>query len=503
MKPRRPAAAAARRKPGIIRRCLDLLDLVSAKPCIIGLFLLCALPAGLMMAMITPPGQVPDEPAHMTRAAGLLGGAIMGVRKSEIDPISGKPVMVAGVKADTGLVAAALAHIESANGTHTVTLADYDAMRNQPPDHVRAFFNIPNTVTYFPAAYTPAALGLAAGLLFKASPFVCLMLARFSMLAAFLLLGGLALWVTAYGEALLLAVLLMPMTLFLAGSLNEDGVLIGMACLSAAAFTRDQARYLRLRLLAILLLVMILASKPPYLPLLGMALLPLRAPGFWSRAGQMVLAGVPVLVWVFLVAAYVAVPFGRPAYHPGPLFAGDARVWLTATNPAANLAALLADPVRLVIMPWQMFVFWQVALYQSMIGILGLLAVVFPGRYYVAWTYALAAALLGLLFARRQGAESRPVGLLDRVLVATLLVATCWAISIALYLTWSNVGSSTIVGVQGRYFLLILPFAALAAPAWRRLAVLPAIVPALPVLVLGIYDLGYVPFKLVTFFYMG
>jgi hypothetical protein len=500
MRPRKPPAA--RRGPGVIRRCLYLLGLVSSKPCIIGLFLLCALPAGLMMAMITPPGQVPDEPAHMGRAAGLLRGAIMGVRKIDVDPATGRSVAVAGVKADAGLFGAAFGHIELANGAHVVTLADYDAMRNEQANHALVFLAIPNTVTYFPAAYAPAALGLAVGLLFKASPYACLTLARFSMLAAFLLLGGLALWVTAYGEALLLAVLLMPMTLFLAGSLNEDGVLIGMACLSAAAFTRDPARYPRFRLFAILALVLVLASKPPYLPMLGLALVPLRAAGFWRRVLRMVIAAVPVLAWLFVVLAYVAVPFGRPAYHPGPLFPGDPHIWLTATNAADNLRILLGHPERLLAMPWQMYVFWQVELYRGMVGILGLLQLQFPGRYYQIWSYALVAALLGLIFAERQGTESRAAGLLDTALVAAVGFLTCWAVAISLYLNWTDVGSATIDGIQGRYFLVMLPFVALAAPAWRRLAVLPAIVPALPVAALGIYDLAYVPFKLAAFFYM-
>lgn len=481
---------------------MGFLNWLSAKQRIVWLFLLCALPAGLMMAMITPPGQVPDEPSHTVRALGLLHGAVMAVRKTAIDPVTGQPYAVSGVKADTGLVEASFGKIERSNGQHMVTQADYDAMRNQPANHALEYVNIPNTANYFPTAYVPAALGLAAGLLFKASPFVCFMVGRFSMLTAFLVLGGFALWVTAYGEALLLAVLLMPMTLSLAGSLNEDGVLIAIACLSAAAFTQDPARSPRLRVFAILLLMLVLASKPPYLALLGLALIPLRAAGFWRRALQMALAVVPVLAWLYVVLAHVAVPFGRPPYHPGPLFMGDSHVWLITTNTADNLRILLAHPARLIVMPWQMYVVQEVELYRSMIGILGWLEVNFPGRYYQAWTYALAAALLGLVFTRRGGTEARTAGLLDTVLVAAVAVFTCWCMAILLYTGWTSVGSATIEGPQGRYFLLILPFVALAAPSWRRLAVLPAIVPALPVLALGIYDLGYVPFKLAAYFYM-
>jgi hypothetical protein len=369
-----------------------------------------------------------------------------------------------------------------------VSLADYDAMRNQPAAHALVFVNIPNTATYFPALYLPAALGLAIGLLLKASPFVCLMLGRAGMLSAFLLLGSLALIVAAYGEALLLTVLLLPMTLFLAGSLNEDGVLIALACLSAAAFTRDPMRQPKFRLLGIAVLVV----------LLGLALLPLGAPGFWRRAGQMVVASLPVLLWVGIIIAFVVVPFGRPPYHPGPLFTGDPERLLVATNSAANLHILLAQPTRFVSLPWQTLWYWHAPLYQAMIGILGLLNLHLTDQYYNAWSFALVAALLGLVFTRRPA----PFNPLDGALVLVVFIVACWTLTISLYLSWTDVGAAMIDGLQGRYFLLFLPFIALAVPAWRSRFLLPAIVPALPALALGIYDLGYLPMKLVVFYYV-
>jgi len=50
------------------------------------IFLVCALPTGLCLALLTPIGQVADEPAHIARAAGLLHGQIMGQRFTVHDP---------------------------------------------------------------------------------------------------------------------------------------------------------------------------------------------------------------------------------------------------------------------------------------------------------------------------------------------------------------------------------------------------------------------------------
>jgi len=472
---------------------MRLIAWLSAKTQLVWLFLLCALPAAVAMAVITPPGQVPDEPAHMARAAGLLHGAVLGVRK----PAHGGGE-TSGVKADAGLLRAAFGRATVIGGQTIVTALDYDAARNQAPDHRLAFAAVPNTVTYFPLAYMPAALGMAAGLAVHASPFLCMMMGRIAAAASFLILGASALRIAAYGEALLLTVLLLPMTLFLAGSLNEDGVLIGLACLAAACLTRDVARQPGYRLLALVAMAAMMTSKPPYLPMLGLGLLPLGAPKFWRRVGQVCLAAAPVIAWVVLIVVFVVVPFGRPAYHPGPLFGGDHGMYFTATDSAANLHILAAHPGLLISLPVGAVSMCGWQLYHEVIGVLGLLALDLPDRYYSAWSVALAVAVLGLFLGERAGAAAR-LSLLDGAAGLAILLFTCWLVIMSFYLSWTAVGAAEIDGVQGRYALVVLPFLAALAPGLGRI---PRIIPCLPVLALGLYDVGYLPAKLVWFFYV-
>jgi hypothetical protein len=136
-----------------------------------------------------------------------------------------------------------------------------------------------------------------------------------------------------------------------------------------------------------------------------------------------------------------------------------------------------------------------------MIGILGQLALVFPPRFYHAWTAAIMIALIGLVFPRRRSAGA-PRPYLQSIYVALLLILVAWAVAITQFLSWSLVGSGTIVGVQGRYFLLLLPFLLASVPNWGGAWKIPPIVPALPAIALGIYDLGYLPLKIVSFYYM-
>jgi uncharacterized membrane protein len=473
-------------------RMVAALRFLSAKPRMIALYLLCALPLGMFMAMAVPPGQAPDEPAHMARAEGLLRGAVMAVRKGED---------ATGVKVDSGLFLVSFGKVTQIDGRPVMTLADYQALRNQPPWHVLSFAVINNTGPYFPAAYFPATLGLALGLAFNLSPFITMILARLCMLAACLLLGSLALLVAAYGEALLLCLLLLPMTISLSGSLSQDGVLIGMACLSAAALTRD-ARSWKFRWLALLPLVLILGSKPPYLPLLGLALLPLNAAGLRRRVRDMALAAAPVLIWTALIVAFVIVPFDRGPYHPGPLFPGDRHILLQQVDAPVNFHILLARPARFFTMPAQLLAGSWWLLLREMIGILGWVNLMLPQRLYVCWTLALAVALLGLVFAARRPTPPIANKTLQPVYVALLLLLSVWAVAISMYVSWTWDGDAVIDGVQGRYFLLLLPFLLPAVQPWRGWQNLPAITPALPAIALGLYDLGFVPMKIIAFYYM-
>ncbi|MDD2795994.1 DUF2142 domain-containing protein [Acidocella sp.] len=466
---------------------------------ILAAFILGAFPVGTMTALLTPLGQSPDEPAHVARAAGLLRGAVLGVRKTLADEKTGAPVQKTGVEVDNGLFRASFGAYTEIENRPVVTEQDFLATRAQLPDHKNFFVNIPNTAAYFPVAYTPATLGMAIGLMLKLSPFSCLMLARFFMLGAFLILGFLALWIAAFGEAVLLVVLLMPMTLFLAGTVNQDAVLIALVCLACAALTRHSRGF---RLLGLVVLVLFLGSKPPYILLLGMFLLPLCKEGFWLRVREIVIACVPVLLWVVLISLFVIIPFKKGMYHPGVLYPGDRNIWMNQTSPAINLHILLAKPSRFFTLPWHTILLWHNQFLDQMVGVLGLLQIMLPQSYYMLWGGALVSSLAGLVFCARpeQGKPCKPLA--DSLWVGFLLLSTYWLIMISFYLSWTNVGLDIIDGMQGRYSLPLLPFLMFLFPSWRGRFQLPPLLPALPAIMLGVYDVGYIPMKLVCNYYL-
>jgi hypothetical protein len=136
------------------------------------------------------------------------------------------------------------------------------------------------------------------------------------------------------------------------------------------------------------------------------------------------------------------------------------------------------------------------------VGILGLINIKFSGNYYVAWGLAGLAAVLGQSITARSFTIPRRIELIDCLSTIGLLAASVWLIMILSYVSWADLGMDWIDGLEGRYLLPLLPFLIFAVPVWPGRLRVPALVPAIPVLVMGLLDIGYVPVKLVWSYYL-
>lgn len=413
-------------------------------------FVLCALPTGLGLALLTPMSEMPDEPAHAVRADGLIYGQIMG----RTDPSN----VYAGVMMNAGVIQAALAELWPSFPEKPLTAAARQHARAIPWTD-RVIFWPSNMVQYFPALYLPGTLGLLLGQLAHMQPLYALFLGRVSMLASFLAMGVAALRLARFGRPLLFGVLMLPMTLYLAGSLNQDGQIIGAVVLAAALLTRGGAGRSWAWFLALGLLTLVMCSKPPYACLLLACLLPLGAPGLARRLSFVLLSAAMPALWLYLMLRHSFTPWVRPAYHPGPLWPGAHDVWLSTTSNHDNMLVLLAHPAQMLLLPLQFLDSgWQVT-WRRIIGVFGWGDLPLQGWQYTGWVIALAAVLLGSLAGARGQRRA-----LDAGFVLALLAASYFGIALSLYITWTNVGQASIDGINGRYFLLFPPFLVLVLP---------------------------------------
>ncbi len=451
-------------------------------------FLLLAVVSAGLDALLVPFGEVPDEPAHIARADSVTHGNLIGRRGPDRE-VAGRPVADAGVTANQGLIFSTWSFGPTGGsqgrGLTRAGIEVADAWAWMPrPRYVSAI----NTASYPPVLYLPAAAGLWMAHRAGWTPWRSIHAARLCSVLAYAVAGAAALLVARRAHALLLAALLLPMSLYLAGSVNQDGVLIGVAVLAAALLTRAGAVPASMAAptwMAALALAPVIAAKPAYLPLAGLLLL--TAARRRTRVLAAALAGLPGVGWFLLARRLAAVPFPLPApYASGPLWPGPAASFVV-TDPALQVQTLLHRPALLFILPWRAMAAEPGVRLREMVGVLGQLDLLLPDLLYPIWYVALAVAVGALLAAAPSlGRPGRAWGALWG---ATCIAAAVFATYVSQYLTWSQIGADEIAGVQGRYFIPLLPFLAFAMPGvpvrWGAAAGAAACAPVVLAAVIG------------------
>jgi hypothetical protein len=469
------------------------------------MFLLLALPLGVVLAVQVPLGHVPDEPAHVMRAAGLLRGGLIGHRAEGAQP-DGTPTVRAMVLTDPALAAAITVPIaptvhEPVVATRQMILSAHAVPWTDRPAEV----DLHSIAGYSPLFYLPGAAAIGVTRLAGGSPYAAFLAARLANVVLFALAGGASLLLARRGAALMFCALVLPMTLNLAASASQDGLLLAATALALALLSRAAevagpiARSGWYHGAAVLIACVIMA-KPPYLPMAALLLLPLEPAAKLRRQVVVtVLACLPALLWAVLAHGVAGVPHDIPRYEAGPLWPGPRPAVFEMSSPAAQLQVLLAHPSQVPIMAAATLWRDHAKLVEQVIGQLGWLNVLLPDWLYAAWLAALAAAALADIGGG--GAVSKASWWRDAPLVVAAVVLSMFLILVVEYLTWAPVGSPWMEGVQGRYFLPLLPLLGRAVPVlpvgrrfrWLLLAplsVAAADVAVLPRLVISWYYLS-------------
>jgi hypothetical protein len=468
-------------------------------------FAILALPLGLLLATVTPLGGVVDETAHAAKAESLSAGELFGHRgQSYWYDLSVHTT--AGFDVDATFLTA---HEVYTLGK--VTAADVAQAMDRRWAHQRIYVEAAFPARYFPVFYVPPALAIDAAKLAGASPYAAFRDARLANLAAFAALGMAALIIARRGRALLFCVLSLPMTLSLAGSINQDGVLIACSALAAAFLMRvvddpDAAGAGRHRAIAALLVGMIALAKLPYIPLAALLLLPL--PCAWRnlppRLGLALLSALPALAWGAYAMSRISVPWPlTPAYAPGPLWPGPAGQVFHSLDPAAQLRVLTANPLLAVSLTVRTLLS-DTTIWPSTVGDVAIGGILLPGIVLSTWTVAFATAGAAAILddTPRPGVRLR---WLHALVVLIMLFAALIGIYMSQYLTWTRVGYDHVdlSGQEGRYLVPLIPALALGLPVLRgpRLGV-AALLLFIPAGAAALISMGVVPRVVIEAFYL-
>jgi uncharacterized membrane protein len=398
------------------------------------LFLVWAFPLLITVAWLTPPWQNPDETAHLVRADQVAHGAILGVRRGGD----------AGGYSDPGIIL-------SGNALASLAFHSEVKLRSAMLDQAAAFqwgrrdfIRNPNTAQYPPFLYLPQATAVAIGRAAHLSIVTTLRLAR---LAAALVASLVCAAAFAYARRtapLLMVLAMLPMNIGLFASASQDGLMLACALLAVALLdrvvseSRDASK--GETAMIVVLLALVVMARPPYLPLALLALLISRKLDRRAVAAtaSVLAAG---LCWDAVILSLVTV--SMHSAHPG------AQLRLLALHPKSMVGIVTAT--------------WQASAEELRIETIGKLG--WLDTQMVFWYYKLAEILLAIGFVGTLGGCSR------RSWVVCLSVIWAFAaVVLAEYLAWSGVGAGRIIGLQGRYFEVVLVAAALMLPGIPGLA---------------------------------
>ena len=400
---------------------------------------------GTLVIVVTPPLRGPDETAHFLRAYGIAQGHIVPAltdsqnRKGLVLP----PRLYEGF----ALFESARSSEKQSGFSYRSVVEAYFRSGPSAGDPAAGFVLYAGSEGYSPIAYLPHAAAALVSRALDLGFLSTLYLMRFAGLAA---LTAVIAWAISIAPKLcwaFVAIAMLPAAFYGRSVISADGSAVAAAMMVAALWLRETCvgqttapgeRSLWLTLGAL--------TKAPNVAFVLLELRQLKP--FQSRR-TLALTIVPA------IAAAAAWTLGSGA---------DTATWrmveitgldASAFDASAKLFELIKDPLRF---PMAVFAAWRVygigELWRQLIGVLGLFDTVLPG-----WTYPVLTVLLATSFmsALPLAAAVRTSAQMAAALTVMAYGGIVYLIS---YLVFTPSHSATVWGVQGRYFIPILPLVA-------------------------------------------
>jgi uncharacterized membrane protein len=407
-----------------------------------------ALLAGLGYAIVTPPDRVPDEFSHFFRAVAMAEGDFF----PPVGYVSPGHHFPAGFWMFGH-------HLGKEDTSAKYTLAEIRAAYAEPLNR-ETTAGIEFPAWYSPAPYVAQAAVAFVGIQAGWRPFWIFYLGRIANLLVCLAIIFAAMLAIPRRAAIAGAVLLLPMTLSELAAWSADGMTISVAILMTCLIIRNleaDGVVATRELIALAAVAFMLGLCKPAYFLLVLPVLAIST----SRFGNMrrrILATFAITLAITFGTLLSAASARAGQYNP--------RAHLPV-DPKQQLRCVLDDPLRFAGVVIDDMRHNGRFYLDETIGRLGIMNIKLPTTLIVAdW-------LLLLWLGLTCGVRWKPSARLAAIAAS---IATIVGISLAQYLIWSIICGDTIEGIQGRYFLPVLPMLLLSLavkPRERAMSLVP------------------------------
>jgi uncharacterized membrane protein len=413
-------------------------------------FVLLSLAFGSAISLVVPPLRGPDEIAHFLRIYSYARGDLLPSTE-----VNGRK----GIFVEHGLytqlsffknAGERFARNKEQGLRYGEIMEDYPHTGGTLDEEEQAakFLPFAGTEGYNPIAYAPYVLAAAIGDLLGLNFPNLLLLMRFLGLITFTAMAAYAIKAVPTLKWAFVLIATLPVSLYNRSVLSADGAAFAYALvITALCFGAVQQsgpvweRSLWMTLCAL--------SKQPQIVFVLLELMICRITELRRRWSSLALVVVPSLIlsplWVVAVSADI----------------GAWRLFEAETNPRENfdplwkLAYMWEHPLHFPLAAWRALTAWGDRLWEELIGILGWQDVLLQ-----PWTYLLLTVLLLLVPLQKlnlDGAARARVAIMTAFAVA-VYIATVYLI---FFLVYTSLNIDHVRGVQGRYFVIALPMAAI------------------------------------------
>jgi uncharacterized membrane protein len=416
-------------------------------------FVLLSLAFGSVVSLVTPPLRGPDEISHFLRIYAYARGELLPA--AEVDGRKGIFVErelyhQLSFFRDAGEWFATSRERGVRYGQIMALYRDFSVTVDDELDRPTVFAPFAGTEGYTPVVYAPYIVGAAIGRLLGLDLPEMLLLIRLLGLAAFTAVAAYAIAVTPILKWPFVLIALLPVSLYNRSVLSADGAALSAAlaitavCLKHAWDLRADRAWERS-----LWMTLCALSKQPQIVFMILELTVSRLkelPRRWTSAAMVVLPGLILSpLWVIAVSADIAAwRLQGEAFHPPEHF-----------DPVWKLRYMWEHPFHFPLATWNALIGWGDRLWLELIGILG-----WQDIFLRPWTYLMLTALLILAPVQQLQLDGTARA---RMAVMTGLAALGYVVLVYLifFLTYTPLDVDHVRGVQGRYFVIALPVAAI------------------------------------------
>jgi len=383
---------------------------------------------GLLYMITTPAFRAQDEDLHFYRAYEISEGHLTS---DLLNGVGGR------------VLPSSLENITRPGVTKIKYEDTFKAFELQLKPNFSEFVEFPNAALYSPVVYIPQASGIFLAKALRLNPMWMVYFGRLFNLVLWIFIMKMAISLMPLGKVAMFVVALSPMSLFTVSSLSADGVTNAVIMLFIALVLHlaygSCAKVKKRHLATLLFLGTVMAlCKFVYLPICALCLIipkekyPKHIRKVFANSLLLVIPLVVNIIWLGIASVYridqINSGVSTPLQINNVLF-----------NPATFFLVMAQTTVYF-------FNFYIQSLFGASLGWFDIPVYTWISMIYMLIISFLAVTDNSILIKKR-----------DKLVMLVVSLVIIALVYVSLYVSWTRVGESIVGGVQGRYFLPVIP----------------------------------------------